>query len=110
MVPSFFMPIFTSIDEDDVGPVARSTSSRLITILTGRLALSDRASATGSMNTVVLPPKPPPISEAVTRRFDTSMPSRPAQVLRTMKWPWVHTHISPRPSAPIEATQACGSI
>ena len=27
------------------------------------------ARATGSMNTVVLPPKPPPISEAVTRNW-----------------------------------------
>ena len=67
-----------------VGPVARNTSSRLITSLTGRLALRESASATGSMNTVVLPPKPPPISEGVTRSFATFMPRRAAQVLRIM--------------------------
>ena len=67
-----------------VGPVARKTSSRLITSFTGRLALRDSASATGSMNTVVLPPKPPPISDGVTRSLATSMPSRAAQVLRIM--------------------------
>ena len=55
------------MEEDAVGPVARRTSSRLITILTGLPALRDRASATGSMKVVVLPPKPPPISDDVTR-------------------------------------------
>ena len=84
MVPSRFMPIFTSIEVEEVGPVARSTSSRVITIFTGRPALRASASATGSRNTVVLPPKPPPISEAVTLSWLTSSPSSPAQVLRTM--------------------------
>ena len=64
--------------------MARNTSSRLITIFTGRPHMRDSASATGSMKTVVLPPKPPPISDAVTRRRETSMPSRAAQVSRTM--------------------------
>ena len=63
MRPSFLAPILTSMLLEAVGPVARNTSSRLITIFTGRLALRDSASATGSMNTVVLPPKPPPISD-----------------------------------------------
>ena len=83
----------------EVGPVALNTSSRLITIFTGRLALRDKASATGSMKTVVLPPKPPPISDAVTRSLEMSMPSSRAQVSRTMKWPWVQTHSSPWPSS-----------
>ena len=75
-MPSFLAPILTFMLADDVGPEARNTSSRLITILTGWPALRDSASATGSRKTVVLPPKPPPISEAVTRRRETSMPSR----------------------------------
>ena len=47
-----------SIELDAVGPVARSTSARDITILTGPPAFFDSISATGSRNTVVLPPKP----------------------------------------------------
>ncbi len=79
MVPSRFMPIFTSIEVEEVGPEARSTSSRLITIFTGRPALRASASATGSRNTVVLPPKPPPISVGSTRICETSRPSSLAE-------------------------------
>jgi hypothetical protein len=61
------MPILTSIEVETVGPVARNTSSRLITIFTGRPDFRASSSATGSMKTTVLPPKPPPFSEAVTR-------------------------------------------
>ena len=68
-------PILTSIDVALVGPEARNTSSRVITSLTGRPALRDSASATGSAHTWVLPPKPPPISEEVTRNREASMPS-----------------------------------
>ena len=110
MRPSAVMPIATSMLADIVGPVARNTSSRLITIFTGAPALRDSASATGSMNTVVLPPKPPPISEAVTRSLLDGIPRMSAQMRRTMKWPCVQHHRSAWPSAPIEATQACGSM
>ncbi len=110
IVPSFFMPILTSIEVDEVGPVARKTSARCMTILTGRPHLRESASATGSMKTVVLPPKPPPISDGMTRNCAASMPSRSAQMLRTTKWPCVQTQSSPRPSAVSEARQACGSI
>jgi len=48
IVPSFFAPILTVDDEPEVGPEARITSSRVITILTGRPALRASASATGS--------------------------------------------------------------
>ena len=47
-LPSFVAPIRTLTWALDVGPVARNTSSRSITILTGRPALRERASATGS--------------------------------------------------------------
>ena len=83
MRPAFVMPMRTSMTEATVGPVARNTSSRFITILTGRPALRDSASATGSMKTVVLPPKPPPISEAVTRSWLASIPTMAAQRVRT---------------------------
>ena len=75
-----------------------------------RRSLRESASATGSMKTVVLPPNPPPISEAVTRNFEMSIPSSAAQVSRTMKWPCVQHHSSPWPSEPTLARQACGSI
>ena len=110
MVPSFLAPILTSIEVEDVGPVALKTSSRLITTLTGRLALRDSASAIGSIHTWVLPPKPPPISDAVTRSFEMSMPRTWAETLRTMKWPWVQTHSSPLPSGDTLARQAWGSM
>ena len=70
-----------------MGPVARNTSSRDITTFTGRLALRDSARATGSIHTWVLPPNPPPISEAVTLSLATSMPSSAAHWLRKVKWP-----------------------
>ena len=46
MVPSFFAPILTSIDAPEVGPEPRNTSSRVITIFTGRPDLRDSATAT----------------------------------------------------------------
>ena len=85
MRPSLVAPIFTSIDVEQVGPVARNTSSRVITSFTGRFALRDSASATGSTHTWVLPPKPPPISDDVTFSFAMSMPSSAAQTLRNVK-------------------------
>ena len=76
IVPSLRAPILTSIEVALVGPEARNTSSRVMTSLTGRPALRDSASATGSAQTWVLPPKPPPISDEVTRSFETSMPEQ----------------------------------
>ncbi len=110
MRPALVTPILTVMLVLEVGPEARNTSSRLMTTFTGLPAFRDSASATGSTNTVVLPPKPPPISEAVTRSLDTSMPRSAAQVSRTMKWPWVQTQSSPEPSVPTLARQACGSM
>ena len=48
MVPSFLAPILTVLDEPEVGPEARITSSRVITILTGSPDFFDSSSATGS--------------------------------------------------------------
>ena len=48
MVPSFLAPILTVLIEPDVGPVARNTSSRFITIFTGRPVLRDSTTAMGS--------------------------------------------------------------
>ena len=48
MVPSFFAPIFTVLLEPDVGPVARITSSRVITIFTGRPDFFASSVASGS--------------------------------------------------------------
>src|ERR1700730_18827830 len=62
IVPSFLAPILTSTVPPEVGPLALNTSSRLITILTGRPHFCDRASATGSRDTRVVPPQTPPLS------------------------------------------------
>ncbi len=48
MVPSFLAPIFTVLREPEVGPVARITSSRVITIFTGRPDFLASMVATGS--------------------------------------------------------------
>ena len=65
--PFFFMPILTSIEAEAVGPVARKTSDLVITNFTGRPpAFRERASESASEKIVVLPPKPPPISDGVT--------------------------------------------
>ena len=71
MRPSRVAPSLTRIELPEVGPEARNTSSRVITIFTGRPAFCDRRMATGSRYTTVLPPKPPPISHGVTFTFDT---------------------------------------
>ena len=48
IVPSRLTPIFTVIDEPEVGPVARNTSSRLITTFTGWPDLRASTTQTGS--------------------------------------------------------------
>ncbi len=48
-VPSRFAPSLTRTFEPEVGPLARKTSSRVITIFTGRFALRDKTAASGSM-------------------------------------------------------------
>ena len=47
-VPSAFAPIRIHMCEPEVGPLARKTSSRDIVIFTGRPALRDNTTATGS--------------------------------------------------------------
>ena len=57
-----------TIEADAVGPVARKTSDRVITNFTGRPpAFRERARERASEKIVVFPPKPPPISDGVTR-------------------------------------------
>ena len=48
ILPSLVAPILTVLEEPDVGPVARNTSSRVITILTGRPDLRASTIASGS--------------------------------------------------------------
>ena len=48
ILPSRVAPSLTSITAPEVGPVARNTSSRVITSFTGRPQRCDSASATGS--------------------------------------------------------------
>src|ERR671923_933574 len=59
-LPSFVAPILTFTVAPDVGPDALKTSSRDITIFTGRFAFFESAIASGSRYTTVLPPNPPP--------------------------------------------------
>src|SRR5437762_10322977 len=86
-VPSCFAPIFITMRQPDVGPVARNTSSRPITIFTGRPDFFDRTIASGSRYTGILPPNPPPISLGITRMFAASrcrMRTRIAHQERTL--------------------------
>ena len=48
MVPSRLQPILTVLTVPDAGPVARKTSSRVITIFTGRPLFSESFTASGS--------------------------------------------------------------
>ena len=48
MVPSRVAPILTRVSAEETGPVARNTSSRLMTIFTGRPDLRASTAATGS--------------------------------------------------------------
>ena len=110
MRPSRVAPSLTRIELPEVGPEARNTSSRVITIFTGRPAFCDRRMATGSRYTTVLPPKPPPISAAMTRICDVSRPSSRLQKPRTWKWPCVVVQSWTWPSSAALARQACGSM
>ena len=92
------------------GPEARKTSSRDMVIFTGLPDLRESISASGSRYTTVFPPKPPPISDAVTRSLDTSIPRSFAQCPRTTKCPWVVHHSSAWPSSEKLATHECGSM
>ena len=75
--------MMAKIEAEAVGPVARKTSARLITSFTGAPpALRDSASASGSIKMMVLPPKPPPISEGVTRSCEASVPRTAAHMRR----------------------------
>src|SRR4029434_476693 len=56
-LPFLVAPIFTRTVAPEVGPEALKTSSRDITIFTGRLALRESAMASGSRYTTVLPPR-----------------------------------------------------
>ena len=103
-------PILTRTTAPEVGPEALKTSSRDMTIFTGRLAFRESAMASGSRYTTVLPPKPPPISEAVTRIWAMSSPRSRAQWARTMKCPWVQHHSSVEPSSDTLARAAWGSM
>ena len=49
ILPSLVQPIFTLTLAPGVGPVPRNTSSRVITIFTGRLDLRDSAIASASL-------------------------------------------------------------
>src|SRR3954454_9640246 len=109
-VPSRFAPSFTRTFDPDVGPVARNTSSRPITIFTGRCAFRESARASGSRYTTILPPKPPPISLGMTLTCAGSRPAIAAQASRTTKGPCVEHHTTARPSSPHRAMQACGSM
>src|SRR3954471_6113540 len=88
-IPSRVAPSFIRIVVADVGPEARNTSSRVITILTGDPAFRDKASATGSRYTGILPPNPPPISLGTTFTLAASMPRIAAHASRTTNGPCV---------------------
>ncbi len=59
---------------------------------------------------MVFPPKPPPISAGITLSRDGSQPSTFAVWSRTMKCPWEEHQTTDRPSSPVSATTACGSM
>src|SRR5262245_53834522 len=109
-VPSRIAPNFARTFDPEVGPVARNTSSRDITIFTGRFDFFDRRIASGSRWTTILPPKPPPISLAITLMCAGSIPRIPADASRTRNGPCVEHQTTARPSWPTRATQACGSM
>ena len=109
-LPSLVAPILTRTLAPEVGPEDLNTSSRDMTIFTGRRAFFDSATARGSRYTTVLPPNPPPISDAVTRTLAMSSPQSRAQCARTMKCPCVEHQTSAEPSSDTLATVAWGSM
>ena len=59
---------------------------------------------------MVLPPKPPPISVGMTLIMSVDSPSTFALNARTMNAPCVQHHTTERPSSPVRASTACGSM
>ena len=110
MVPSRLHPTFTVIEEPEVGPVPLNTSSRDMFIRTGWPDSFESVSATGSRYTMVLPPKPPPISAGLTLTSPMVMPVSFAVRLRTAKCPWLELQISALPPPSQFARHAWGSM
>ena len=110
IAPSEEAPTRTRTWEPAVGPVPTSTSSRDMTILTGRPVFFESRAATGSRYTGILPPKPPPISIGVTLMFDTGISRILAVTSRTTKAPCVEHQICRRPSWFQRAVTLCGSM
>ena len=110
IVPSFFAPIFTRLQEPHVGPLASNVSARLISIFTAWPVLRDSSAATGSRYTGILPPKPPPISMGVTRICDTGISSSCAIASRTVNAPCVLHQMCSLPSLFHSAVALCGSM
>ena len=88
-VPSRLAPILTVDLLAAPGPAQRNTSSRVMRILTGRPDSFDSINAMASRYTAVLPPKPPPISVAITFSLSTSMSIWSARLSRMLKLPCV---------------------
>ena len=100
MRPTLVAPTLRRMWLPGAGPLEVNTSARVITIFTGRPDFSARRIAAGSRNTVVLPPKPPPISAGMVLIRDGEMPSCAAVRSRMAKWPWLDTHSRILPSSP----------
>ena len=102
-------PILIRTSEPLVGPVASSTSVRLIVSCTGWPLFRDSTAASGSRYIFSLPPKPPPISIGTTLISDTGRPSTFAALSRMPKWPWLLHQIVSRPSGDHDAVPFWGS-
>src|SRR5215470_926654 len=109
-LPSRVAPALTVITVGEPGPVARSTSSRESTSLTGRPVFCASTMTVGSNKARDLPPKPPPHSIGTTLTRLAGKPSNATNWLRTVNTPWVEVHTVTFPSGSTRAEQACGSM
>ena len=110
MRPSFLAPIFTRTCAPDVGPVARNTSSRVITIFTGRPALLRQRQRQRLEVDDGLAAE----AAADLGRGHAHLADVPAEQPRAVgahdQWPCVDTQTSAWPSSDTLAMQACGSM
>ena len=109
-MPSLVAPILTFMYEPAVGPLASSTSARLMVTFTGCPVFRESRAATGSRWMVVLPPNPPPISMGTTFTADEDTPRTLAVFSPIWKWPCELHHTVSLPSGVHQAVALWGSM
>jgi hypothetical protein len=105
------MPTLSVMRSGTLVAQARKSSSRLFTSRTGEpVASASMAASRLLASSIILPPKPPPVVDWITRMREAGICSTAARRARTRNADWVDVHTCSRPSGSMAATDAIGSM